>query len=247
MLVKFFWFLDNSYGKTLQRKVEFIRWLIRFFECWEYFLVKKKDSFILKNYKLNDSFELKEGFVLPSDGKLENFGEIQENQLVGTDQISYNILEILEAIVYKEFFTDGMFAHLSLSFKDCQKFYMPINGTLLDEQVIPSLVSFGIKKTLQEKIVAVKGKRCKFVQDRALLIFHNDEFGMFALIPIGLVHASSIDLKVKIGEYVSKGQELGSFRCGASDFFILFQSNRIKLTSKLKRHYKCGNEMCVFS
>jgi len=63
------------------------------------------------------------------------------------------------------------------------------------------------------------------VETRSRLILETEEFGLVALMPIGMSQICSVNFSEGLapGVRVRKGQELGYFLFGGSDFVILFQ------------------------
>ena len=152
---------------------------------------------------------------------------------------------MLEVSAYRKQFANSVFAHVEIMSGDYQRFHMPSNGVVLDIQNIPCIVPFGIKRKSVDRIVATDGRQCQFVQDRSLLVFHNDNIGFFALIPIGLVQLSSIKMEVSIGDKLSKGTELGYFKGGGSDMIVLFSNPKIQFSARTKTSYQQGNKMAL--
>jgi phosphatidylserine decarboxylase len=64
------------------------------------------------------------------------------------------------------------------------------------------------------------------LETRGLVILDTEEFGLVALLPIGMSPVSSVnfDPALKEGVRVRKGERLGHFLFGGSDFIIVFQA-----------------------
>ena len=72
------------------------------------------------------------------------------------------------------------------------------------------------------------------------------EYGVVALLPIGMMPVTSINWapEVKVGAEVTKGQELGYFLFGGSDFVILFEKGiNFKLKPQQFTHQLMGEEL----
>ena len=65
------------------------------------------------------------------------------------------------------------------------------------------------------------------VETRGCVILETKEYGLVALMPIGMVAVGSVNFEenVKPGALVKKGDMLGNFAFGGSDFIMLFQGN----------------------
>ena len=78
------------------------------------------------------------------------------------------------------------------------------------------------------------------------MILETPDYGVVALLPIGMMPVTSINWapEVKVGAEVTKGQELGYFLFGGSDFVILFQSGiSFTLKPQLFSHQLMGEEL----
>jgi len=64
------------------------------------------------------------------------------------------------------------------------------------------------------------------LETRGVLILDTGAFGLVALVPIGMSPVSSVnfDPALKEGVRVHKGDRLGNFRFGGSDFVMVFQT-----------------------
>jgi phosphatidylserine decarboxylase len=63
------------------------------------------------------------------------------------------------------------------------------------------------------------------IETRGCVIIETKDYGLVALLPIGMSQVSSVNYEdtVKVGQTVRKGDMLGYFLFGGSDFVILFQ------------------------
>jgi phosphatidylserine decarboxylase len=63
------------------------------------------------------------------------------------------------------------------------------------------------------------------LETRGCVILETDNFGLVALLPVGMATVGSVNLEsnVKAGARVKKGDMLGYFLFGGSDFVMLFQ------------------------
>ena len=84
------------------------------------------------------------------------------------------------------------------------------------------------------------------IETRGCVILETPDYGVVARLPIGMMPVTSINWapEVKVGAEVTKGQELGHFLFGGSDFVILFQSG-ISFTLKPQpfSHQLMGEEL----
>ena len=64
---------------------------------------------------------------------------------------------------------------------------------------------------------------------------------MVAVLPVGVTVVSSVILTAEEGVTLRKGDEIGYFQFGGSDFVVMFESKRrIKFDAKVGMHYKMG-------
>lgn len=63
------------------------------------------------------------------------------------------------------------------------------------------------------------------IETRALIVLDTKKYGLVAVLPIGMSQISSVELEisVKVGARVKKGDPLGCFLFGGSDIVMLFQ------------------------
>jgi phosphatidylserine decarboxylase len=65
----------------------------------------------------------------------------------------------------------------------------------------------------------------QMLETRGCVILETEEFGIVALLPIGMAAVGSVNFEntVKVGARVKKGDPLGYFLFGGSDFIMVFQ------------------------
>ena len=63
------------------------------------------------------------------------------------------------------------------------------------------------------------------IETRGCVILETEEYGLVALLPIGMWPVSSVNFEdnLQVGDQVSKGDMLGYFLFGGSDFIMIFQ------------------------
>jgi phosphatidylserine decarboxylase len=84
------------------------------------------------------------------------------------------------------------------------------------------------------------------IETRACVIIENEKFGKVALLPIGMSQICSVNFVegIEVGSDVQKGQELGYFLFGGSDFVIVFQKGvKFKLKASTKKHIFFGEKL----
>ncbi len=130
---------------------------------------------------------------------------------------------------YEEAFANGTFTHSFLNVNDYHRYHFPLGGTIKEVRIIQ-----GINPTGAALYWDAENKRYAFdpslvgwqtVETRGCVILDTDEYGLVALLPIGMAAVGSVNFEesVKVGAKVKKGDMLGYFLFGGSDFIMVFQ------------------------
>jgi phosphatidylserine decarboxylase precursor len=131
---------------------------------------------------------------------------------------------------YKDAFANGTFTHSFLSVNDYHRYHFPLGGTIKEVRLIQ-----GINPTGGELWWDDENNRYAFnptaktgwqsVETRGCVILETNEFGLVALMPIGMVAVGSVNFEEHLtpGTTVKKGDMLGHFAFGGSDFIMIFQ------------------------
>jgi phosphatidylserine decarboxylase len=130
---------------------------------------------------------------------------------------------------YKGAFANGTLTHSFLNVNDYHRYHFPVGGTILEARIIQ-----GINPTGGEISWDPDQQRVTFdpsavgwqtLETRGCVILETNDHGLVALLPIGMAAVGSVNLEsnVKAGTQVKKGDMLGYFLFGGSDFIMLFQ------------------------
>jgi phosphatidylserine decarboxylase len=130
---------------------------------------------------------------------------------------------------YKDAFANGKFTHTFLNVDDYHHFHFPVSGVIKYVSNIPGLSSLGgviswdragNQYTFESKDPAWQG-----IETRGCVIVDTGKYGLVAILPIGMAQIASVNFEdsVKIGATVKKGDPLGYFLFGGSDFIMIFQ------------------------
>jgi phosphatidylserine decarboxylase len=131
---------------------------------------------------------------------------------------------------YKGAFAGGTFTHLFLDIGDYHHYHFPLAGVVKEVAIIPGQEMAGGTLTWDSA-----NKRYAFdpswigwqsLEARGCLILDTEEFGLVALLPIGMSPVSSVLFEPTLSEgvRVRKGDMLGHFLFGGSDFVMVFQA-----------------------
>lgn len=129
---------------------------------------------------------------------------------------------------YGKNFYGGKLTHSYLHYNDYHRFHFPISGTILEAEIVtPSPLVGGIvywdKKT-NSYVLKSNSLSWQAYETRGVVIL--DTFvGKVALLPIGMGQVSSVNFEknIKKGLKIKKGDPLGYFLFGGSDFVMIFE------------------------
>lgn len=157
----------------------------------------------------------------------------------GVSVKSSNIKQITKLLgddsQYKNAFANGTFTHSFLNINDYHRYHFPMSGTIKEVRIIQGINPTGGIITWNPK-----EKRYEFnpssvnwqmLETRGCVILETKDYGLVALLPIGMAAVGSVNFEknIKVGEKVKKGDMLGYFLFGGSDFIMIFQ-NKVDFT-----------------
>jgi len=133
---------------------------------------------------------------------------------------------------YINAFANGTFTHSFLNVHDYHRYHFPVGGTVREVRVIQ-----GGNPTGGQLWWDSENGRYAFnpaaktgwqaVETRGCVILETEEFGLVALLPIGMAVVGSVNFEKNIvpGARVKKGDMLGHFAFGGSDFIMILQEH----------------------
>nr|WP_299341349.1 phosphatidylserine decarboxylase [Allomuricauda sp.] len=131
---------------------------------------------------------------------------------------------------YAEAFANGTFTHSFLNVNDYHRYHFPMSGTIKEIRIIPAGYPTGgeLKWDAEQgryvfNPTAKTGWQC--VETRGCAILETENYGLVALLPIGMAAVGSVNFEdnLTVGTEVKKGDMLGHFAFGGSDFIMIFQ------------------------
>jgi len=169
--------------------------------------------------------------VAPADSTFVGWWQISDKSeiLVKSKGLHWSIHQLLEGSPYADRFKDGIFTHSFLNTTDYHRWHTPVPGTVLEARVIQGQAFLDV-----EAIPGVaNGKpgnvlNCldqtgyQFVQTRGLAVI-DSPIGLVACVPMGMAQVSSVVMTAEVGRELRKGEELGYFAFGGSDFVMVFE------------------------
>jgi phosphatidylserine decarboxylase len=131
---------------------------------------------------------------------------------------------------YSDAFANGTFTHSFLNVNDYHRYHFPLAGTIREVRIIPGINVTGGSiwwDAANSRYAFDPSERLGWqsIETRGCVILETDRHGLVALLPIGMTAVSSVNLEdnVKPGAKVNKGDMLGHFAFGGSDFVMVFQ------------------------
>jgi phosphatidylserine decarboxylase len=198
----------------------------------------------------------------PADSKPQGVWKIDKNSNIVHKKgitIKSNVFKSIAVLIgdgsaYQNAFANGTLTHTFLDVDDYHRYHFPIDGTIKEVRIIQSDDAAGGITTwdadAKRYVLDANTPGWQNIETRGCVIIETKEYGLVALLPIGMSQVSSVNFEktVKIGNTVKKGEMLGYFLFGGSDFVLLFQSKvDLKLTVPKKgdgtyQHVLMGEE-----
>lgn len=132
---------------------------------------------------------------------------------------------------YADAFAGGTLTHTFLDVHDYHRYHFPVSGTVKEVNLIPGddavggWVTWDAESQLYVLNADVPG--WQMIETRGCVIVDTAEYGLVALLPVGMSQVSSVNFEdtVQVGQTVQKGDMLGYFLFGGSDFVMIFQKD----------------------
>ena len=193
--------------------------------------------------------------VSPADSTFVGWWQISEQSKIYVEKntldikgIQWSIHQLLEGSAYADRFRGGIFTHSFLNTFDYHRWHAPVQGTILEARVIQgqAFMDIGVKRAIvdgktQNVLDARDGTGYQFVQTRGLVVI-DSPIGLVACLPMGMAQVSSVVITAEAGQTLHKGEELGYFQFGGSDFVMVFErASNVQLVSQPSVHYNQGS------
>ncbi len=201
----------------------------------------------------NDS----EVVVSPADSVPQGTWAIDENSSIQVEDglevklVRYYSIEDLlgEESQYKDAFANGVLTHSFLNVNDYHRYHFAVGGTINETKIIVQNVALEVAwNSTEGKYDPIDSTGWQFSQTRGYVIVDTEEYGLVALIPMGMAQVSSVNFEddVVVGAAHQKGDMLGNFLFGGSDFVMLFQESAgFEMTAAQGDHILMGEEYGV--
>jgi phosphatidylserine decarboxylase precursor len=130
---------------------------------------------------------------------------------------------------YAKEFADGIMTHTFLDVQDYHRFHFPVSGTvkeiknIAEQDAVGGIITWDA--SIQRYMFDPTVPGWQSIETRGCVIIETKDFGLVAVLPIGMSQVSSVKFEnnIKAGTRVNKGDMLGCFLFGGSDIVMIFQ------------------------
>jgi phosphatidylserine decarboxylase precursor len=178
----------------------------------DYEVVCPVDSWPKQTWQIDDNNQLQ----YPQDLQIKTAKISDIAQLIGDDS------------QYKDAFAGGTLTHTFLDVNLYHRYHSPVNGVLKELRKVPG-VSAGGGYTLWDDDTKlyyyINDLGFQMVETRACAIIETEEFGLVAMMPVGMSQICSVNWlpSLHVGQELKQGDEMGFFQFGGSDVVMIFQ------------------------
>ena len=144
--------------------------------------------------------------------------------------LRWSLSQLLAGSPWATRFSGGIVTHSALRTFDYHRWHAPAAGTVLEARVIQGRAWLDVRVETSEvdgrevrRIEAVEGTGYQFLQTRGLVVL-DTAAGLVACLPVGMAQVSSIVITAEPGVELRKGEEMGYFQFGGSDFVMVFEA-----------------------
>jgi phosphatidylserine decarboxylase len=175
--------------------------------------------------------------VSPADAVPQGIWQIdKESNIVQKEGVAIKsaTLRSVEKLVgeesaYKKVFADGILTHTYLDVNDYHRYHFPLSGIVKEIRIIPGenaagcIITWDAEHKRYTYDATIPGWQS--IEARGCVILETEKFGLVALMPIGMSQVCSVNFEknLQVGQKVQKGDMLGYFLFGGSDFVMIFQ------------------------
>ncbi|GLB42656.1 putative phophatidylserine decarboxylase [Lyophyllum shimeji] len=175
--------------------------------------------------------------------------DVQAHDLFWLKARTYSLSDMLADHPYTPQFVGGTVYQAHLSATDYHRWHAPVDGTVVDLQVIPGTY-FSESPAVGMDPCALKGSQGYLaeVATRALIFIQADSsLGLMCFMAVGMSEVSTCEITVEKGSKVARGDEIGMFHFGGSTSCLVFRpetkihfSDSVKIGNKIKLNEAIG-------
>ncbi|RLV10406.1 phosphatidylserine decarboxylase [Streptomyces griseocarneus] len=169
--------------------------------------------------------------VSPNDGKVVRW----RSDVKRTDQFwlkgqPYSLENMLNGSTYTDKFVGGDVLQTFLSGADYHRWHAPVDGKVVAVEKVSGYTFAELQSTLPDPTAGTHSQ-CygASVNTRGIVIIESTapKIGHVCVLPVGITEISSITHCVKVGDTVTKGQDIGRFSFGGSSMCLLFERGAV--------------------
>jgi phosphatidylserine decarboxylase len=141
----------------------------------------------------------------------------------------YSLADMLDRSAYVDRFVNGYVFQSFLSGANYHRWHAPVDGTVEAAYVVNGLQFSDAESAGRDPGADLSEGYYASVNTRGLVFIRADNkaIGTVCVIPIGITEISSVEITVKAGEKVEKGDQLGYFSYGGSTLALVFEHGAI--------------------
>ena len=164
--------------------------------------------------------------------------------------LSWSLAQLLQDSPYAARFAGGVVTHGALRTFDYHRWHAPLAGAVLEARTIHGqawldvrVVESTTRGVATRSLEAVEGTGYQFGQTRGLVVLQTSR-GLVACLPVGMAQVSSVVITAEVGAVLRKGEEMGYFQFGGSDFVMVFEACcRVALDGREGVHVQQGRRV----
>lgn len=172
-----------------------------------------------------------------------------ESPVVDAKGMRWSISELLKDSLYGDRFAGGIFTHSALRTFDYHRWHSPVAGTVVEARIVQGQAWLEVDvvelagnadEEPRRALHAVEGTGYQFVQTRGLVVLKSP-IGLVACLPVGMAQVSSVVITAEVGAVLRKGEEMGYFQFGGSDFVMVFERcSNVRIACVTDAKYRQG-------
>jgi phosphatidylserine decarboxylase precursor len=155
---------------------------------------------------------------------------VVEDQTLPLKGLRWSLEQLLAGSPWAQRFAGVIVTHSALRTFDYHRWHAPAAGTVLEARVIQGRAWLDVQVEAAtvdgrsvNRIEAVEGTGYQFLQTRGLVVLQTAA-GLVACLPVGMAQVSSVVVTAEAGAVLRKGEEMGYFQFGGSDFVMVFDA-----------------------
>lgn len=151
---------------------------------------------------------------------------VQERDLFWIKGEPYSIKHMLAGDSFAPLFAEGTVYQAFLDILSYHRWHSPVSGRVVKTYIQPgAYFSQSVTAGFDEAAPNESQAYLTQVATRAILFIEadNPDIGLVCFMAVGMAEVSSCDIRVRIGQHVKKGEQLGMFHFGGSTYCLIFR------------------------